>query len=82
MLQINPGERIACDQIWTHSFMRKYEYLDDCRGGRGPLSPHSNDCVRFFFRKADIDLELLSHFRSIWHRLTEDQLTDMLINGQ
>jgi serine/threonine protein kinase len=82
ILQVNPRERIAMDQIWRHSAVRKYDYLDNYGRGYIPMSPSVKDCGRPVQRRSDINKELLRHLRSMWHRLTEQQLMDALLSKE
>lgn len=82
ILQVNPRDRITMSQIWRHSAVRKYDYLDTYGGGYIPLSPNVKDCSRPVVRRSDINKELLRHLRSLWHRLTEQQVMDALLSKE
>lgn len=82
ILQVNPRDRINLSQIWKHTLIRKYDYLDNLGGGSYPQSPNTKDCGRPVLRRNDISKELLRHLRSMWHRLTEEQLMDTLLSDE
>jgi serine/threonine protein kinase len=82
ILQVNPRDRITMSQIWRHAAIRKYDYLDNYGGGYIPLSPTAKDYGRPVLRRGDINRELLRHLRSMWHRLTEQQLKDALLSNE
>jgi len=82
ILQVNPRDRINLSQIWKHPLIRKYDYLDNQGGGSYPQSPNIKDCGRTVIRKSDISKELLRHLRSMWHRLSEEQLMDALLSDE
>ncbi|TAQ88187.1 hypothetical protein B7494_g3480 [Chlorociboria aeruginascens] len=79
ILQVNPRDRINLNQIWRHPAVRKYDYLDDFGGGINPQSPSIKDCGRPVLRRSDINKELLRHLRSMWHRLSEQELMEALL---
>ncbi len=81
MLQVNPRDRINMSQIWQHSIVRKYA-VSDTQGGGPRLSPSLNECRNLVLRRSDISTELLGHLRSLWHRLTEEQLVDALLSKE
>jgi len=82
ILQVNPKNRIDLDQIWQHPAVRKYDYLDDFRGGSNPMSLTPSDCGRPVLRRSDIDSELVAQLRSMWHMFTERQIVDALMNEE
>ena len=82
ILQVNPRDRINLSQIWRHPLLRKYDYLDDLGGGCYPQSPSAKDIGRPVLRRSEVNKELLRHLRSMWHRLTEQQLTDALMSEE
>ena len=82
MLQVNPRDRINISQIWKHSLLRKYDYLDDLGQGKYPQSPALRACGRPVNRRSDIDKDLLRHLRTMWHSLTEKELVDSLLREE
>lgn len=82
ILQVNPRDRITMSQIWRHPAVRKYDYLDSFGGGLNPSSPSVKDCGHPVLRRSDISKEILRHLRSMWHRLSEQQLIDALLNEE
>lgn len=82
ILQVNPRDRINLSQIWRHPAVRKYDYLDDCGGGMDPLSPTMKSCGHPVIRRSDVSKELLRHLRSLWHKLTEQELMDALLSEE
>lgn len=82
ILQVNPRDRIDLNQIWRHPLLRKYDYLDDLKGGFYPQSPSVRDCGRPVLRRSDINKELLRNLRSLWHKLSEQQLMDKLLSEE
>lgn len=80
ILQVNPRDRINLDQIWKHPAVRKYDYLDDFGGGTNRLSPNVKSYGHPILRRSDISKDLVRHLRSLWHRLTEEQLMDALLS--
>jgi serine/threonine-protein kinase HSL1 (negative regulator of Swe1 kinase) len=82
MLEIKPDKRITMSQIWKHPLLRKYEYLDDLGGDNYPHSPKAKDIGRPVARRSDISKDLLRHLRSMWHKLTEQQLMDALLSEE
>jgi serine/threonine-protein kinase HSL1 (negative regulator of Swe1 kinase) len=82
ILQVNPRDRINLGQIWKHPLVRKYDYLDNYGGGMLPTSPTAKSCGRPILRRSDINMELLRHLRSLWHRLSEQQLMDALLSEE
>ncbi|TVY83053.1 Serine/threonine-protein kinase [Lachnellula suecica] len=82
ILQVNPRDRISLSQIWRHPLLRRYDYLDTLGGGSYPQSPNMKDCGRPVLRRSDINKELLRHLRSMWHKLSEQQLMDALLTEE
>lgn len=82
MLQVNPKDRITLPQIWKHALLRKYDYLDDLSGGGFPQSPSLKQCGRPVLKRSDISKELLRNLRSMWHRMSEQQLMDALLSEE
>lgn len=80
MLQVNPRDRITMGQIWRHSVVRKYAWLDD--HDIPFLSPSVKEGGGLLLRRSDISKELLGHLRSLWHRLSEKQLIDALLSQE
>jgi serine/threonine-protein kinase HSL1 (negative regulator of Swe1 kinase) len=82
MLQVNPKDRITLPQIWKHPLMRKYDYLDDLSGSSFPPSPSLKQCGRPVLKRSDISKDLLRNLRSLWHKLSEQQLLDALLSDE
>ena len=82
ILQVNPRNRIDMKQIWNHPLIRKYDYLDDYREGKFPLSPNVKICGRPVLRRSDIHKDLLRQLRSMWHRLSENELMEALLSEE
>jgi serine/threonine-protein kinase HSL1 (negative regulator of Swe1 kinase) len=82
MLQVNPQKRITLRDIWRHPLLRKYGYLDNLASGSSPESPSAKNCGRPVLRRTEIDKELLRQLRSMWHGMSEQQLTDALLSEQ
>ena len=80
ILQIDPRNRINMKQIWAHPLIRKYDYLDDYGAGSFPISPSIKTCGRPVLRRSDINKELMRQLRSMWHRLSENDLMEALLN--
>ncbi|RAL65962.1 hypothetical protein DID88_005623 [Monilinia fructigena] len=80
ILQVNPKDRIALDQIWKHPVMRKYDYLDNLGGGQSLPSLNLNDCGQPVLRRSDVDKDLLRQLWSMWHAYSEDQLIEALLS--
>lgn len=80
MLQVNPHKRITLREIWRHPLLRKYDYLDNLASGSLPQSPGAKNCGRPVLRRSDIDKELLRHLRSMWHGMSEQQITEALLS--
>jgi serine/threonine-protein kinase HSL1 (negative regulator of Swe1 kinase) len=79
MLQVNPARRISMKEIWEHSLIRNYDYVDSFGAGYMPMSPSAKYCGRPVQRRSEISKEILRHLRSLWHRMTEEQLMDALL---
>lgn len=82
ILQVNPRDRINLSQIWRHPLVRKYDYLDDNGGGINLLLPSMQSCGHPVLHKSDISEELLRHLRALWHKLSEEELTDALLSEE
>jgi serine/threonine-protein kinase HSL1, negative regulator of Swe1 kinase len=82
MLQVNPQKRITLRDIWRHPLLRKYNYLDNLASSFSLESPSAKDCGRPVLRRSEIDKVLLRHLRSMWHGMTENQLTDALLSDK
>lgn len=82
MLQVDPRDRLSINQIWRHPLVRKYDYLDDYKGGLNPKLPSFRDYGRPVARRSDIDRELLRHLKSLWHQFEEQELIDLLLNDK
>jgi serine/threonine-protein kinase HSL1 (negative regulator of Swe1 kinase) len=82
MLEIKPDKRITMPQIWKHGLLRKYDYLDDLGGGNYPQSPKAKDVGRPVLRRSDVSKDLLRHLRTMWHKLSEQDLMDALLSEQ
>lgn len=82
ILQVNPRDRISLSQIWRHPLIRKYDYLDNLSGGENPIPQSIKNCGRPVLRRSDISKELLRHLRSMWHRLSEQELMDALLSEE
>ncbi|KAB8295012.1 hypothetical protein EYC80_006959 [Monilinia laxa] len=80
ILQVNPKDRIALDQIWKHPVVRKYDYLDNIGGGQSLPSLNLNDCGQPVLRRSDVDKDLLRQLWSMWHAYSEDQLIEALLS--
>lgn len=80
MLQVNPNKRITLKDIWRHSLLRKYDYLDTLASTSFPESPSAKNCGRPVLRRSEINKGLLRHLRSMWHGMSEQQLIDALLN--
>lgn len=80
LLQVKPKDRITMSQIWRHPAVRQHDYLDDYDSGRNLLSPSLKHCTHPVLRRNDINKELLSHLRALWHGLTEKQIMDALLS--
>ncbi|KAG9248051.1 hypothetical protein BJ878DRAFT_476836 [Calycina marina] len=80
ILQVDPRNRINMKQIWMHPLIRKYDYLDDYGAGSFPLSPSIKSCGRPVVRKSDVNKDLLRQLRSMWHRLSENDLMEALLS--
>ncbi|KAA8569343.1 hypothetical protein EYC84_000995 [Monilinia fructicola] len=80
ILQVNPKDRIALDQIWKHPVVRKYDYLDNLGGGQSLPSLNLNDCGQPVLRRGDVDKDLLRQLWSMWHAYSEDQLIEALLS--
>lgn len=80
ILQVNPRDRINLHQIWRHPLIRKYDHLDSFGGGANPLLPSLRTCP--ILRRSDISKELIRHLRSLWHRLSEQELVDALLGEE
>lgn len=82
MLAVRPRDRITIPQIWRHRLMQKYDHLDDLGHGNYPQSPNSKDLGHPVSRRSDICKDLVRQLRSMWHRLSEEQIIEMLLNDQ
>lgn len=82
ILQVNPRDRINLIQIWRHPLIRKYDYLDDLGQGENLVSQSLQNCGRPVLRRSDINKELLRHLRSMWHKLSEQELLDALLSEE
>ncbi|ESZ96597.1 hypothetical protein SBOR_3019 [Sclerotinia borealis F-4128] len=80
ILQVNPKDRIALNQIWKHPVVRKYDYLDNLGGGQSLPSLNLNDCGQPVLRRSDVDKDLLRQLWSMWHAYSEDQLIEALLS--
>ncbi|ORY67280.1 uncharacterized protein BCR38DRAFT_154082 [Pseudomassariella vexata] len=84
MLQPEPNDRITIRQIWKHSFIVQYDYLDDLNGKRH--DDQLND-IRKHGRITrltpdEIDLQTLRQLKSMWHMFTERELALKLMNEE
>ena len=81
MLQVDPGNRITLGQIWKHSLIQKYKFLDKFER-IGPPSPSVNEGGKLVLRRNEISPELLRYLRAMWHRYSEKQLVDALLSKE
>lgn len=82
MMQFNPHKRILLRDVWKHPLLRKYDYLDNLASVPLPESPGAKHCGRPVLRRSEIDKDLLRQLRSMWHVMTEQQLSDALLNDK
>jgi serine/threonine-protein kinase HSL1 (negative regulator of Swe1 kinase) len=82
VLQVNPKDRITLAQIWKHPLLKKYDYLDDLNESGIPQSPSLKQYGSYVLKRSDISKELLRNLRSLWHRLSEQQLMDALLSDE
>lgn len=82
ILQVNPKDRISLAQIWRHPVVKKYDYLDEFGGGLNPTCASVRDCGHPVIHRSDVSKELLRHLRSLWHKLSEQELLDALLNDK
>lgn len=80
ILQVNPRDRITLDQIWSHPVVRKYDCLDDFNGGLNPAYSIVRDGRHPVLHRSDISKGILRHLRSLWHKLSEQELLDLLLS--
>ncbi|KAI1006227.1 hypothetical protein K3495_g1994 [Podosphaera aphanis] len=80
MLRVNPKDRITLGQIWKHPLLARYDYLDDLGRQAYALSPSMKDYSYFVLQKADINMEVFRHLRSMWHTLSEQKLMAALLS--
>lgn len=80
ILQVNPKDRIALDQIWKHPVIRKYDYLDNLGGGQSLPTLNLNDCGQPVLSRSEVDRDLLRQLWSMWHAYSEDQLINALLS--
>jgi serine/threonine-protein kinase HSL1 (negative regulator of Swe1 kinase) len=82
MLRVNPRDRITIPQIWRHRLMQKYDHLDDLGHGNYPQSPSAKDLGHPVSRRSEICKDLVRQLRSMWHRLSEEQIIEKLLNDE
>lgn len=87
ILQPDPRRRMSIKQMWSHPLIQKYAYLDslDDNGQRyiGPPIPLTiKDCGTQMQNKEEVDRELLRNLRNLWHRATEKELLEKLLNEE
>ena len=87
ILQPDPKKRISIRQMWSHPLIKKYESLDSMDengqpyiGSPIPLTIH--DCGPRLTHRREIDREVLRNLRNLWHRATEEELLQKLLNDE
>ena len=87
ILQPDPRQRISIKDMWSHPLLKKYEHLDslDDNGQPyiGPPIPLTiEDCGPRIKERRHIDNEVLRNLRNLWHRATEEELAQTLLNEE
>lgn len=79
MLQVNPNERIAIEQILTHPLLRKYpDPAESASRQRHDLILHSN--IGPILSVAKIDQEILRSLCILFHNCPEEQVVKCLMS--
>lgn len=80
MLDLNATRRPSLDQLWRHPLVKKYDYLDNF--GNEANEETSWEVARPIQKRSDINADLLRHLRSLWHKMTEDEIVVALLSPE
>lgn len=80
MLQVNPEVRIDLKDMWRHPLIARYDYLDDLSGRGGESCNIRNGFHYAPLRSEEVDTHLVRQLRSLWHRLSEQQIKQKLMD--
>jgi serine/threonine protein kinase len=82
----DPKKRITMDEIWDHPLLHKYDELFGFEGPEGSKEIAVGPIPRIEEWKVksilDIDREILSNMRTLWHSESEQALLQKLLNDE
>ena len=88
MLQLNPEDRIALDEIWEHPLLLKFQHLTkhpkyaSMWAGGPPPQLNEEDCGKQIKSRNEIDPELLRNLCTIWQYADEEVLIAILLSDK
>ena len=77
ILVSQPAHRITMKQMWRHSLIKKYDYLEEYM--KWDNQPHYG--IRNMAAAPipeEVDIQILRQLRALWHNYTEDELVEKL----